>query len=106
MLMGEVCWQPFSCVVRQAWSMWLEGIDTLPDWIDIDPVWLSFGKNKARLFCVTVICNNNPSMCSENNVLKSLIDLSDDLELNTLKPQRFNDWSVENSHQNKSAVVS
>ena len=92
MVVGQMCWPSFAPVVLRLWSMWLEGYASMPDWMDIDPVWLPIGEGNARMFCFTVVCNNDAELCYP--LLQPYLSLQS--MLNTVATEPFLVWQIAN----------
>ena len=66
----------------------------MPYWQDLDPSWLPTGVNNSRMFCFTVICNNEEAPCQDSiqpyRDFKPVID--------TVERQNYQIW--ESNHYN------
>lgn len=93
MLVGELCWAPFSGAAHQLFALWLERWATMPRWLDVDPVWLPLGPNSSRLFCLTIACNESPGACASAVAPFRAVP---NITLNTLKTQPFLTWQMAN----------
>jgi hypothetical protein len=94
MLVGELCWEPFSVAVESIWAVWLKQWQTMPNWLNIDPVWLPIGQNSSRLFCLTVACNN-PDQAACTNALAPYRAVTG-TTIDSLKFQPFLNWQMAN----------
>jgi len=94
MLIGEICWPPFDRdVILALWKLWFSKWKTMPDWLDVDPVWLPITEDAdPRMFCMTVICNNENDICAEE--LQVYLDYQP--TYNTLAYEPFLDWQLQN----------
>lgn len=110
MYIGEICYPPFEQpLIHNLWTWWFDIYPTLPDWMDITPVWLLMNiethptlkdlphfkdTTSSRMFCFTVICNGNTdSECSP--IIKPLLETYPPA-LNSLATTPFIDWQLAN----------
>jgi hypothetical protein len=92
-LIGQLCWEPDTPLLSNIWGWLLDVYPTLPDWIQIDSGWLPLGDDNTRLFCHTVICNNNnESSCYD--FIQPVIDIGS-IVYNDLKMQPFLQWQID-----------
>lgn len=89
---GELCWPEFSPLIRTMMTEWIADWHTMPKWSLFDPCWLPIGPNKTRMFCFTVICNNDPAMCDP--YLAKVRRFGPTLD--TVKPMPFVKWARQN----------
>eukprot|EP00211_Chloroparvula_japonica_P014791 CAMPEP_0119120528 /NCGR_PEP_ID=MMETSP1310-20130426/1525_1 /TAXON_ID=464262 /ORGANISM="Genus nov. species nov., Strain RCC2339" /LENGTH=259 /DNA_ID=CAMNT_0007110009 /DNA_START=11 /DNA_END=790 /DNA_ORIENTATION=- len=92
MVAGEMCWPPFGPAVLPLWDRWIRSYATMPDWVDVDPVWLPLGPDGARMFCFTTICNQDADLCWDYLAPY----LAAEPTLNDIKEQPFLDWQRAN----------
>jgi hypothetical protein len=89
---GEICWPELSDNVTLMMARWIEQWPYMPDWLLLDPCWLPIGVNKSRMFCFTVVCNNDPSQC--NRWVDPLRAYKPELDTIAVRP--YVDWALQN----------
>jgi FAD binding domain/Berberine and berberine like len=94
MLAGQLCWPPFGATVLEVWSHWLKLYPHMPDYMDLDPVFLPLGANGELMFCFTVVCNGDAER--ECAPLVDPIVAQFPPAINSLKAQRYLDWQSRN----------
>ena len=92
-LVGQLCWAADLGALGEVWQWLLDAYPTMPSWLQIDPAWLPLGVNRTRLFCYTVICNNeDEAACRE---LVRPVANQPDIVLDTLQMRSFLSWQLE-----------
>ncbi len=88
---GEICWPEFSGNVTLLMSQWIDQWPFMPDWLLLDPGWLPIGVNESRMFCFTVVCNNDPTQC--NHWVDPLRAYNPGLDTVAVRP--YVDWALQ-----------